>query len=97
MPLFVDRPARDARRIRVPLLVVVAQQDQSVLAKPAIRVAARVANATLVQVPGGHYAPFLEQHEAVVEAGRAQRRRAVGPAELGGSGPQSLMGAAGLV
>jgi uncharacterized protein len=68
MPLFVYRPARDARRIRVPLLVVVAEQDQSVLAKPAVRVAASVANATLVQVPGGHYAPFLEQHEAVVEA-----------------------------
>jgi uncharacterized protein len=68
MPLFGYRPARDARRIRVPLLVVVAEQDQSVLAKPAVRVAARVANATLVQVPGGHYAPFLEQHEAVVEA-----------------------------
>ena len=68
MPLFVYRPARVARRIRVPLLVVVAEQDQSVLAKPAVRVAARVATATLVQVSGGHYAPFLEQHETVVEA-----------------------------
>lgn len=67
MPMFTYRPGRAARRIRVPLLVVVAEQDQSVLAKPAVRVAAR-ANATLVQVPGGHYAPFLEQHEAVAEA-----------------------------
>ena len=68
MPMFTYRPGRAARRIRVPLLVVVAEQDQSVLAKPAVRVAAR-ANAVLVQVPGGHYAPFLEQHEAVAGAG----------------------------
>ena len=68
MRLFTYRPGRAARRIRVPLLVVVAEQDQSVLAKPAVRVAARVADATLVRVPGGHYAPFLGQHEAVVEA-----------------------------
>lgn len=68
MRLFTYRPGRAARRIRVPLLVVVAEQDQSVLAKPAVRVAARVADATLVQVPGGHYAPFLGQHEPVVEA-----------------------------
>jgi pimeloyl-ACP methyl ester carboxylesterase len=68
MPMFTYRPGRAARRIRVPLLVVVAEQDQSVLAKPAVRLAARVADATLVQVPGGHYAPFLEQHETVVEA-----------------------------
>jgi uncharacterized protein len=68
MRMFTYRPGRAARRIRVPLLVVVAEQDQSVLAKPAVRVAARVADATLVRVPGGHYAPFLEQHETVVEA-----------------------------
>jgi pimeloyl-ACP methyl ester carboxylesterase len=67
MPMFTYRPGRAARRIRVPLLVVVAEHDQSVLARPAIRVATR-ANAALVQVPGGHYAPFLEQHEAVAEA-----------------------------
>lgn len=67
MPMFTYRPGRATRRIRVPLLVVVAEQDQSVLAWPAVRVAGR-AGATLVQVPGGHYAPFLEQHETVVEA-----------------------------
>ncbi|MBO0847716.1 MAG: hypothetical protein J2P22_20135, partial [Nocardioides sp.] len=47
---------------------VAAEQAQSVLVKPAIRLAGRVADSTLVRVPGGHYAPFLEQHEAVVEA-----------------------------
>jgi pimeloyl-ACP methyl ester carboxylesterase len=68
MPMFTYRPGRAARRIRVPLLVVVAEQDQSVLAKPAVRLAERVDHASLVKVPGGHYAPFLEQHEPVVEA-----------------------------
>ena len=67
MPMFTYRPGRAARRIRVPLLVVVAEQDQSVLAKPAVRAATR-ANAALLKVPGGHYAPFLEQHETVAEA-----------------------------
>ena len=67
MPMFTYRPGRAARRIRVPLLVVVAEQDQSVLAKPAVRAATR-ANAALLKVPGGHYAPFLDQHEAVTEA-----------------------------
>ena len=67
MPMFTYRPGLAARRIQVPLLVVVAEQDQSVLPFPAVHVAAR-ANAALVQVPGGHYAPFLEEHEAVAEA-----------------------------
>jgi pimeloyl-ACP methyl ester carboxylesterase len=68
MRMFTFRPGRAARRIGVPVLVVVAEHDQSVLAKPALRVASRITDATVVQVPGGHYAPFLEQHEAVVEA-----------------------------
>jgi pimeloyl-ACP methyl ester carboxylesterase len=67
MSMFTYRPGRAARRIRVPLLIVVAEQDQSVLAGPAVRVAAHT-DAALVQVPGGHYAPFLEQHETVAQA-----------------------------
>jgi uncharacterized protein len=68
MPMFTYRPGRAGRRIKVPLLVVVAEQDQSVLPGPAVRLAGDVPTATLVQVPGGHYAPFLDQHETVVEA-----------------------------
>jgi dienelactone hydrolase len=68
MPMFTYRPGRAASKIRVPLLVVVADQDQSVLPGPALRMASRVAQATLVRVPGGHYAPFLDQHATVVEA-----------------------------
>ena len=68
MRMFFYRPRRVAPRIKVPILIVVADQDQSVLAKPAIRMAGRIADATLLRVPGGHYAPFLEQHESVVTA-----------------------------
>ncbi len=68
MRMFTFRPGRAARRIRVPVLVVVADQDQSVLAPPAVRAASRVADSTVVRVPGGHYAPFLEQHDAVADA-----------------------------
>ena len=62
------RPARLASRVKVPLLVVVADQDQSALAAPSVAAAGRAPRAELVRVPGGHYAPFLEQHETVVEA-----------------------------
>ena len=66
--LSVYRPGRDAPRVRCPLLVLVADQDRSALAAPAIRAASRAPRATLVRVPGGHYAPFLDQHERAVEA-----------------------------
>jgi pimeloyl-ACP methyl ester carboxylesterase len=66
--LSVYRPGRDARRVRCPLLVLVADQDQSALAAPAIRAASWAPRATLVRVPGGHYAPFLDQHQPAVDA-----------------------------
>jgi pimeloyl-ACP methyl ester carboxylesterase len=62
------RPGRLASRVKVPLLVVVADQDQSALAAPSLAAADQAPRAELVRVPGGHYAPFLEQHEPVVEA-----------------------------
>jgi uncharacterized protein len=62
------RPGRFAPEVRVPLLVVVADQDQTALAQPAVDAAAKAPTAELVRVPGGHYAPFLEQHERVLEA-----------------------------
>lgn len=61
------RPGRGARRVRCPLLVVVADDDQSVLARPALRVAERAPGAELLRVSGGHYAPFLAEHSHVVE------------------------------
>jgi uncharacterized protein len=66
LPLGFYRPGRVAHRITTPLLVVVAEHDQSVLAAPAIRVADRAPDATLIRVRGGHYAPFLDEHDIVV-------------------------------
>jgi pimeloyl-ACP methyl ester carboxylesterase len=62
------RPGRHARRIRVPLLVVVSDQDQSALPKPALRAVSRAASGEVVRLSGGHYAAFLEQHEEAVAA-----------------------------
>jgi pimeloyl-ACP methyl ester carboxylesterase len=62
------RPGRDAARIRCPLLVVVADQDQSALAEPAARAARNAPRGELVRVPGGHYAPFLDEHERAAAA-----------------------------
>jgi dienelactone hydrolase len=66
LPLGFYRPGRVARKITAPLLIVVAADDQSVLAAPAIRVADRAPNATVLRVSGGHYAPFLDEHETVI-------------------------------
>ena len=64
----LSRPGRRASRARCPLLVVVADQDQSALAGPAVAAAHRAPAAELVRLPGGHYAPFLDAHEQAVEA-----------------------------
>jgi fermentation-respiration switch protein FrsA (DUF1100 family) len=62
------RPGRFAARVTCPLLVVVADQDQSALAEPSVRAARRAPRGELVRVPGGHYEPFLGAHERVVAA-----------------------------
>ena len=69
------RPGRYAARVRCPLLVLVCDQDQSVLAAPAVRAASRVPRAELVRMPGGHYEPFLGGHERAVEAELSFLRR----------------------
>jgi pimeloyl-ACP methyl ester carboxylesterase len=61
-------PGRAAPRVRCPALVVVCEQDTAAHPPAAIRAAHRMPRAELVRVPGTHYAPFLEQHERVVEA-----------------------------
>jgi pimeloyl-ACP methyl ester carboxylesterase len=66
--LCVYRPGRYASQVACPLLVVVADEDQSALAEPAARAANRAPNGELVRVPGGHYAPFTDAHEQAVEA-----------------------------
>jgi uncharacterized protein len=69
------RPGRAASRVRCPLLVVVCDQDQSVLPDPGIRAASAAPHGELVRLPGGHYAPFLEAHEQAVAAELAFLRR----------------------
>jgi pimeloyl-ACP methyl ester carboxylesterase len=61
--------------VRCPLLVLVCDQDQSVLAGPAVRAAGRAPRAELVRMPGGHYEPFLGGHERAVEAELSFLRR----------------------
>lgn len=82
------RPGRDAARIRCPLLILVCDQDQSVLAAPAVRAAGRAPQGELAWVPGGHYEPFLGGHERTVEAELSFLRR-----HLLGESPASRPGA----
>ena len=62
------RPGRWAARVRCPILVVVCDRDQSALVGPAVRAAHRAPRSEIVHLPGGHYAPFLDQHEQAVDA-----------------------------
>jgi pimeloyl-ACP methyl ester carboxylesterase len=62
------RPGRQARRIQVPLLVLVCDQDETALAEPSVRAAERAPQGEFVRLPGGHYAPFLDEHDAAVAA-----------------------------
>jgi uncharacterized protein len=62
------RPIRRARDVQVPLLVVAYDDDRSALAGPAIRAGERAPQGEVVRLPGGHYAAFLDEHEATVDA-----------------------------
>jgi uncharacterized protein len=62
------RPGRHAAHIRPPVLVLVCDDDHCALATPGIRAAHRAPAGELVRLPGGHYAPFLDQHEPAVAA-----------------------------
>jgi pimeloyl-ACP methyl ester carboxylesterase len=68
-------PGRQASRVQCPLQVVVCDHDQTALAAPAIRSARRAPRAELVTLPGGHYAPFLDEHERAVDAELSFLRR----------------------
>jgi pimeloyl-ACP methyl ester carboxylesterase len=72
------RPGRFASGVRCPLLVVVADQDQSALAAPAIAAVGRAPRGELVRIPGGHYAPFLDGHEQAADAELSFLRRHLG-------------------
>ncbi|NUR61363.1 MAG: alpha/beta fold hydrolase [Catenulispora sp.] len=62
------QPGRAARDVRCPLLVLVCDDDKTAYPPAAIAAAGRAPHAELVQLPGGHYAPFLAAHEQAVAA-----------------------------
>ncbi len=72
------RPGRYAPRVRSPLLVMVCDQDQSALAEPSVKAVRRAPRGELVRLPGGHYQPFLDQHEPAVAAQLAFLHRHLG-------------------
>lgn len=53
--ITVHRPVRKARRIRCPILMVVAEQDTMAPTARAVQVAARAARGELYRSRGGHY------------------------------------------
>jgi pimeloyl-ACP methyl ester carboxylesterase len=61
------RPGRRAAQIDAPLLVLVCDADQSVLAEPGVRAAAQAPRGEVVRIPGGHYEPFTAGHDVAVE------------------------------
>jgi uncharacterized protein len=61
--LGFHRPGRLAPRISSPLLVVVCDDDRTSLAAPAAEAGRSAPRGEVVTVPGGHYAPFLGEHE----------------------------------
>jgi pimeloyl-ACP methyl ester carboxylesterase len=67
LPLMTYRPGRAAGQVRCPMLVVVCDGDQSAPADLAVRAAKRAPEAEVARFPGGHYAPFLDQHDPVVQ------------------------------
>jgi uncharacterized protein len=69
------RPGRSASGVSCPLLVVVCDEDSSVLAAPAVAAADRAPHSELVRLPGRHYAPFLAAHEQAAGAELAFLRR----------------------
>ncbi len=71
------RPGRQAANVQCPLLVIPCQDDRSALAEPAVRAAGRAPAGEVVVLPGGHYAPFLEGHDAALAASLDFLRRHV--------------------
>jgi pimeloyl-ACP methyl ester carboxylesterase len=82
------RPGRHAPRISVPLLVLVCDQDRSALPEPAARAARSAPHGELIRLPGGHYAPFLDEHDRAVDAELGfLRRHLLDPARATTSAP----------
>ncbi|WP_029138443.1 alpha/beta hydrolase [Nakamurella lactea] len=68
IPTAWYRPGRAAADVRCPLLVVVCDSDTSAPPAPAVRAARRAPAGELVELVGGHYAPFLDEHDRAIDA-----------------------------
>ena len=66
--LAACRFGRAAGDVRCPLLVLVCEDDKTAYPPSAIAAAERAPHGELVQLPGGHYAPFLAVHEQAAAA-----------------------------
>lgn len=77
--LAAYRPGRAAARIRCPLQVIVCVNDKSAYPPAAIAAARRAEKSEFVQLPGGHYAPFLDAHEEAANAQIAFLTRCLRP------------------
>jgi uncharacterized protein len=62
------RPGRTASQIACPLLVVVFDDDQTVLTSPAANAAQRAPQGEVARLPGDHYAAFEQAHQATLDA-----------------------------
>jgi pimeloyl-ACP methyl ester carboxylesterase len=85
------RPGRVAARISCPLLVVVYDDDRSVLTAPAARVAERAPRGEVIRLAGDHYAAFEDARDATLEAEIAFLRRHVVSAAVSGAGAAGLI------
>jgi uncharacterized protein len=84
------RPGRAASRITCPLLVVVYDEDRSVLTAPAVKAAERAPKGELVRLPGDHYAAFGEAHDATLDVEIAYLRRHLLDHVLPGAGQPAV-------
>jgi hypothetical protein len=60
------RPGRKARNVAAPLLVQAFGEDTITPPGPSVKAAHAAPRGELKTYPGGHFAPFAEQHEAAV-------------------------------
>jgi uncharacterized protein len=72
------RPGRAASRIRCPLLVVAYEDDEVASPTAAARAARKAPRGELVELSGGHYGAFLDEHDATFEAELAFLHRQIG-------------------
>jgi pimeloyl-ACP methyl ester carboxylesterase len=67
MRLGFYRPGRHAAKVKCPLLVMVCDDDRSVLTAAPAKAARKAPRGELVRLAGDHYAPFTERHQDALD------------------------------